>query len=262
MIATQSPYWLRLNGLWVHLEGVTPGVDVAMARPSSSFISTDGYQIWQRAPRGPRSWELNYTYATPDAIAALQAAAAGVGGSTDTLLLDTTMSAQNMLAPEDCWGDGAAGWALGAGVYIDGIPLDTGVSWEISCRADTTYFFGVVTDHSVGTTVGSITDTDGDTDVTLTRQSGNPGVSASFTTLADTTITVTLAAAAGKTAWGPIFAETATTPTAFVIGQGTPCPVAIVDPDITVNRAWYGGNTAGETSWADYSVTIQEVAAQ
>lgn len=98
---TLSPFWLNLGGQWVHLEGVSPGWSRSPSRPSSEFTSVGGHRHIQVARRVSREWSLNFQYATPEALAALQMAAEEPG---PVLLYDETAAAANMLDPRDAAG--------------------------------------------------------------------------------------------------------------------------------------------------------------
>lgn len=100
---TQSPYWLRLYGKWIHLQGIKPENDVEPERAFSELTTVDGFRYVQQAPRGPRTWELEYEYGTAAATAALESAAYGFNYSdplTRTLFLDTNSARVNMVDPD------------------------------------------------------------------------------------------------------------------------------------------------------------------
>lgn len=100
---TLSPYWLRLYGKWVHLEGVRPENEITQDRAFSELVTVDGYRYVQRAPRGPRTWSLGYEYATAAATAALESAAYTNNWddpATRTLFLDTNDARVNMVDPD------------------------------------------------------------------------------------------------------------------------------------------------------------------
>lgn len=97
---TLSPYWLRLYGKWIHLEGIQPVNDVAPNRAYSELVTVDGYRYMQRAPRGPRTWTLPYELGTATATAALESAAYDNNfddPAMRTLFLDTNSAKVNMV---------------------------------------------------------------------------------------------------------------------------------------------------------------------
>lgn len=125
---TLSPFWLSLGDEWVHLQGVAPEWERSPERPSSEFVSVGGRRHVQVARRVSREWGLNFEYATPEALAALQVAAEEPGR---VLLYDETAAAVNMLDPRDAAGaDHGLPW-----MNCDGIPLRslvTGVNYQES----------------------------------------------------------------------------------------------------------------------------------
>lgn len=94
---TQSPFWLELNGEWVHLQGVAPTYPITRERPRSEFISLGGYRYAQQARKASKEWELTYEYASPEALAALEIAAQ-FGGVVR--LWDEAAAAANAVCPE------------------------------------------------------------------------------------------------------------------------------------------------------------------
>lgn len=104
VFATGSPYWLRVNGKWMHLEGVTPGVSDTADRPSSDLLVLGGRRYTSRAKRAAREWSLDFAHATPEAVRLLALAAHGQAG--DVMLLDLSAARGNMLDPLDCVGPG------------------------------------------------------------------------------------------------------------------------------------------------------------
>lgn len=99
-----SPYWLRLYGKWIHLQGIMPVREVEPQRQFSGMQTVDGYAYEQRAPRGPRSWTLEYRYGTGAATRALESAAYDIAWNTaasgHTLLLDSNLAKVNMVDPD------------------------------------------------------------------------------------------------------------------------------------------------------------------
>jgi len=89
---------LRVNGVWVNVEGIQSGVQIASERPGDEFVSVGGVRHVQRARRAPRAWTIDLGSLTgPEQVAALMAAAQGDGG--DVMLWDESAARANMLDP-------------------------------------------------------------------------------------------------------------------------------------------------------------------
>ena len=71
-----SRMWLGPIGAMREVE-TYPERAVSVERASSSLVALDGRQYIQRAPRGPRMWEMPWRLVTPDVLALLTAAASG-----------------------------------------------------------------------------------------------------------------------------------------------------------------------------------------
>jgi hypothetical protein len=256
---TASPYWLLINGAWVHLEGVTPGVEIARNRATSELITVDGYRYWQQAPRGPRDWTLNYQWATPVAAAVLEAAAEQGG---ELWLLDQTKSIGNMLPPDACFGyDPAAAVIDCGGVPLRALDLTSAHVVATKVRAGVTYYVHAWSASGSAATLGTVAYPGGS--AALTTADRFPAeyeadfpleeVLVSFTPTADGDATITLTA--GGPATSGLMLTEGLEPDRFVHGSGSPCKVAVADPSQTVNRAW-----PDRLPWSDYAVVVKEVA--
>lgn len=248
-----SPFWLRLYGKWVRLQGIMPVVDKASERAFSELTTVDGYRYEQRAPRGPRSWALDYRYATAAATAALESAAYDYNfndPSMRTLLLDTNEAKINMVPPDllTRWRGPATS---GPQVYNVGEPsglpmwLPTydgdGVvgtrSIQIPVRGGVTYTATVWTTLGTGTqaisvsgaAVGSANGLNGST-------TANPHQAVvTVTPVADGTLTVSVQI--GFTA-GLMVYEGNCAPTSYRAGRHMPCSISVRDPSTKTNLIW------------------------
>lgn len=117
---TQSPFWLELNGEWVHLQGVAPTYPITRERPRSEFISLGGYRYAQQARRAVKSWELSYEYASPEALAALEVAAQ-FGGVVR--LWDEAAAAANAVCPEDVQGSAGTEVLMAGDIPLRAYPM-------------------------------------------------------------------------------------------------------------------------------------------
>jgi hypothetical protein len=233
----------------------------------------DGHRYVQRAPSGPRSWELDYRYATAAATAALESASYDYNFDDPdmrTLLLDTNEAKVNMVPPDllSQWAGPATSGPLVYNVgEPDGLPM-----WLPTYNGD-----GVVTTRSlqipvrggveytatVWTTLGTgqeAIDISGAATASANGLNGstvsNPHqATATFTPVADGTITV--AVTIGFTA-GLMVYEGDCAPTSYRAGRRMPCSVAVQDAKTTTNIIWRDCDPCKlpreHTAW-----TIQEV---
>jgi hypothetical protein len=248
---TFSPYWLRLHGHWVHLEGVQPENDVVPNRAFSELTTVDGYRYVQRAPRGPRTWNLAYDRATAAATAALEAAAYDYNfddPNMRTLFLDTNDAEVNMVPPDliTSWSNPNftsgplvfnVGESEGQPIWLptydgDGvssyraldIPVRGGVTY--TATAWTTLPSGNVALQISGAAVDSANGAAGATEA-------NPHqATIVFTPVADGVVTVETAV--GFTA-GLMVYEGDCEPNAYRAGRRTPCSIAVLDPALSIN---------------------------
>lgn len=259
MPANQSPFWLLLNGVWVHLDGVEPGVDVTPNRASSDFTSVDGVRWIQQAPTaGPRDWSMSYKFATPDAVSLL-AVAADV--TQDVWLLDSTLAQSNMLDPVDCYGTNPAAAVVDCGgVPLRALDLTAAKTVGTKVRSGVTYFARLWGGPD-GATVGSVTYPGGTQSLvsTVTFPDIWPedwptqtGLVAPFTPTADGIATINLVAgtagASGLMLTQDIPADH------YMAGMKMPCQVSVGDPTRTTNFAW-----SDQYAWSDYAVSVREV---
>lgn len=275
---TLSPFWLRLYGKWVRLDGIAPEVEKTSDRASSELITVDGYRYVQRAPRGPRSWALSYEYASAAATAALESAAYDYNfndPSMRTLFLDTNEAKINMVPPDlvTRWRNPSV--TTGPEVYNvgepDGLPMwqpaydggpdpANGITIDIPVRGGVTYTATVWTRLGAGQTALTISGAAagsavGGAGATL----ANPHqASIVFTPVADGVVTVepTLGYTAGLMVY-----EGDCPPTSYRAGRRMPCAIAVMDPASTTNQIWPSAACnpcdlpREQTSWV-----VQEVA--
>lgn len=236
-IPTRSPYWLRINGIWVHLEGVSPGVEVARNRAANELVTVDGYRYVQQAPRAPRDWNLSYTWATPAAIAALQVAV----DLADVWLWDQTAAAANMLDARFHLDDGGTG--DGPVTDCGGIPvhaLTVDATAAVFVRGGMECWL-----TSWGEEPTQLTDAADPPEVLASSSGGQP---VAVTSEVDLQAVLTCPAGSAGTMVSTV------PPARFTPGRGTPCAVAVSDPAETLNR-WVSDSVA----YADATVTVKEV---
>jgi hypothetical protein len=261
ILDTQSPYWLRLYGQWIHLQGIMPVNDVEPGRAFSELVTVDGYRYEQRAPRGPRTWELPYRYGTAAATAALEAAAYDVAlndaASGRTLLLDTNQAKVNMLPPEIAVPSNLSRVLPpinAGGVWQRSYPRAgespvTLHDWAIVVRAGITYTAAVWTTAPAGESVlvvypapyGSVPPT-----IATSTGGGTPAnpelVTITYTAAVNGEAVVFGDTAAGASdTWstaGLMFFEGDCPPEHYRHGQRMPVEVSVHDPKITNNLIW------------------------
>jgi len=274
---TLSPYWLRLYGKWVHLEGIAPEVPVEPGRAFNDLVTVDGYRYVQRAPRGPRTWTLKYEYATAAATAALETAAYDYNfndPSMRTLFLDTNAAKVNMVPPDlvTQWRNPNAtsgpeiynvGESEGQPIWLpayDGGPTpETGIKTQIPVRAGVTYTAtvwtrlgsGQVALQISGAAVGSV---NGAAGATLANPHQSTIV---FTPVADGIVTVQ--PALGFTA-GLMVYEGDCAPNKYRAGRRMPCAVSVQDPSLDTNVIWPAACDPCDLPREGSTFTLQEVA--
>lgn len=275
---TLSPYWLRLYGKWIHLEGIAPEVEITSQRAFNELITVDGHRHVQRAPRGPRSWTLSYEYATAAATAALESAANDYNFSDPsmrTLFLDTNEAAINMVPPDllTTWRNPNA--TSGPQVYNvgepDGLPIwlptydggpnpAGGISIQVPVRAGVTYKAVVWTTVGTGQVAVAVT---GAATVSANGLNGstvaNPHQAiATFTPVADGVVTVQ--PALGFTA-GLMVYEGDCAPTSYRAGRRMPCSISVQDPSLSTNVIWPNSCDPCDLPRQGSSFVLQEVGA-
>jgi hypothetical protein len=263
---TLSPYWLRLYGKWIHLEGIQPVVDTSPNRAFSDLVTVDGYRFVQRAPRGPRSWALAYDHATAAATAALESAAYDFNFNdplTRTLFLDTNAARVNMVDPELVrkWQHPAIAapfYTINVGESPDdpvwqpsyvATAEDVGIAGivYIPVRAGVTYTAAFWTVHPNvfddalkievnNAEVASAPNIPGGTEanpqlITLTWTPANDAVAA---------VEINIQSMAYST--GLMFYEGDCPPNYYLAGRRMPCQVSVQDPTLTSNLIWPSAN--------------------
>lgn len=252
ILDTQSPYWLRLYGQWIHLNGIMPVNDVEPGRAFSELVTVDGYRYEQRAPRGPRTWELPYRYGTAAATAALEAAAYDVAlndaASGRTLLLDTNQAKVNMLRPEfptSVQVDTQRAIINAGGVWqpsysnfspqaVDQfVPVRGGIPYTVAA-----WTVGTGGGVAIASEAGAILVSDSGTGIGTAE---DPEVlSATYTPATDQTLRVLASSAAdsGASTAGAMFYEGDCAPQYYRRGRRMPCEVSVHDPKLTNNLIW------------------------
>lgn len=285
ILDTASPYWLRLYGHWVHLQGIMPVNDVTSQRRYSELVTVDGYRYAQRAPRGPRTWELPYRYGTAAATAALESAAYDLNTNdpvTRTLFLDTNAARVNMVDPDLLakWGQ-PGGSVLNVGesadkpIWLPSYNVDTTLpdrELYIPVRPGVTYSLALWA-AGVGATANAIT-------VTLNTPPGVPGdqvlvtynypgptapatnpdlVNFTFTPPAVGVVTIRFADLFLRSTAGLMVYEGDCPPDYYRAGRRMPCQVSVQDPAVTTNLIWSAKCPPCGLPREHASFTIQEV---
>lgn len=233
---TGSPYWLRVNGTWVQIQGVTPGVAASTERPSSAFQSLEGNRYEQRGTVARRSWSWELPYATTAHAAVL---AAAVESDAEVWLYSD--AAVNLLPNRSCMGSGAT-------VDCGGVPLGA-ISAAVPSpmvRGGVPVTFSCWSNAPAGTLVAGIT-YPGSGLVLYSAGSGR--VSGVMTPSADGLAVIGIAGATS----GLMLTPGATVPDTWVPGESMPCKVVLDDLGDSL-RYFHGGG------WRhDFSVAIREV---
>lgn len=263
ILDTQSPYWLRLYGRWIHLDGIMPINDVEPGRAFSDLVTVDGYRYEQRAPRGPRTWELPYRFGTAAATAALESVAYDMPINDEpsgrTLLLDTNQAKVNMLPPDIAEARFLTSVAAkvpirAGGVWQRSVPrisepgkFSGGMPAYVPVRAGVTYTGAVWTTAPVGEAVIAVQQSipPAPSVTGFSPGGGTPEdpvmVSVSYTPSADGEVLVVASgggvAATFSTA-GLMFFEGDCPPDHYRHGRRMPCQVSVQDPKITNNLIW------------------------
>jgi hypothetical protein len=246
---TQSPYWLRLYGHWIPIDGIQPENEVSPGRAYSELLTVDGYRYVQRAPRGPRSWKLLYDHATAAATAALESAAYDF--STTTLFLDTNDASVNMLPPDllTTWSAYAGPirimnvgsvanplWISGYGQAEQGVDFNSinvlvrgGVTYTIALWYTTPASAGEPVLQVSGEASGSVAGLAGATEAA-------PFQAVLTVTPADDGV-ITVEALFGYTAALMVY-EGDCEPEYYRAGRRMPCQVSVQDTTMQVNPVW------------------------
>lgn len=290
---TLSPFWLRLYGKWIHLEGVRPAVPVAPGRAFSELVTVDGYRYVQQAPRGPRTWTLDYEYGTAAATAALESAAYTTVRYRDpltrTLLMDRNDAKVNMVDPDlnTAW---AVEWDASLGVPQPLYIINVGEgpdkpiwlpSYDLGNRDGTlpeaytrrAYFPvipGVVYTAALWSVVNVSTSilriNDADTNILLGQyvavgtvpDPANPQLArVTFTAPASGIIELEMDVSYMNT--GLMLYEGDCPPDYYRAGRRMPCQVAVQDPALTTNLIWPKKCNPCDLPRENATFTVQEV---
>lgn len=260
ILDTASPFWLRLYGKWIRLQGIMPVVEQDPGRAFNELVTVDGYRYEQRAPRGARSWTYDYRFGTAAATAALESAAYGMSlASSPILFLDTGDAKANMVAPEltrrwqhsdlsdplsvmnvgesaddPMWLPSYVATVDDAGDFgVQVIPVRAGVTYT---AAFWTTFPGAMA-NALTITVNAI-QVAADA-IAGGGTAGNPElVTTTWTAAADGVATITINLNAVSYAAGLMFYEGDCPPDFYRVGRRMPCAISVHDPSRRHNLVW------------------------
>lgn len=216
---------------------VSAGVSTETARAYSEFVSSGGVRHVQRGRAAPRTWTVGRLYQGPDWARILSMAAHGL--LPQCWLYDVAAARENMVPAQLAAGSGAP--VLVGGLPLGGLPVGHVVSVP------------VLAGHTYSVSAWCAVDAE----MLAYVSGGGPSIpveslggsgSASFTALEDEilTVTVTRAGVSGlRINDGPFDGR-------FYAGHGTPCKVAVQDPQRTLQLVT-------ERVRSDYQVTLLEV---
>ncbi|HWJ11826.1 MAG TPA: hypothetical protein VNS46_20765 [Nocardioides sp.] len=238
-VPTGSPFWLRVNGVWLQVEGVVPTVQTSTERPSSAMTSLNGNRYEQKARLARRAWSWTMPHAAAAHIAAIRAA---VDSSSEIQLMSDAVAVSNMLPPRSCFGATAPVIDCG-GVPLLGFTAPAVVTGRVRGGVPTT--LSCWTDRTVGAPALNATFPGGSAAVV---SAGGGQVADTFVPTADGTITITVQSNTS----GLMLTEGDPSPT-FVAGESMPCPVTVDDPDDVLTMHHRG-------AWRHtYTVNLREV---
>lgn len=257
-----SPFWLRLYGKWIHLQGIMPVVSKESNRQFQGLQTVDGHLYEQRAPVGPRTWGLDYRYATAAATAALESAAYDFNfndPSMRTLFLDTNEAKVNMVEPDlvrrwqhpailapqyvinvgespddPMWQPSYIATVDDAGVYgVQSIPVRAGVTytaayWTVYPNALADALTIKVNNVTVASDAAAGGGTANDPELVTTT----------WTAAADGLAVVTINLNAMAYSAGLMFYEGNCPPNYYRHGRKMPCSVSVHEPKTTTNIIW------------------------
>jgi len=216
---------------------VSAGVSTETSRSESEFVSSGGVRSFLRGRAAPRTWTVGRQYRGPDWARLLSLAAHGL--LPQCWLYDVASARENMVPAQLAAGTGFL-------VQVNGLPMRAVASghqvqvpvlagrlysvsaWQASDQQMLTYQVGM------------------DTPVPVSSFNGSGA--GSFTAPVDSilTVTVTSGSVSGlRVNEGPFDG-------AFHAGHGTPCKVAVQDPQRTLQLVT-------EQVRSDYQVTLMEV---
>lgn len=250
--ATRSPFWLYFEqgSTWVQLEGVTPGVDIGISRPSSSYTALDGTVRVQVAARENRTWALAFTYEDAEAGRWLDRACKPFTGAV--YLLDQTAMQSNGLDPRKTEG------TLSTAVLIveDGVSFkafQAGDSFTSKVRNGVAYHLAYTTRATAGSTIGTYKIGAGSAvNIVAPSGTGDRRGSVSFVPSSNADVVVTWTVA-DKTSAAQ-FTESALQ-SKWVEGLGpTPCRVFVSKGSKTARMTF-----PDSPAWFDTAYTLQEV---
>ena len=272
-----SPIWLRLYGHWVRMQGILPVIDKTSDRAISELTTVDGYRYEQRAPRGLRSWAMDYRYATAAATAAMESAAYDYNFDDPdmrTLLLDTNEAKVNMVPPDllTRWRNVVSvplvynvGESDGLPMWIptyDGDGVSATRSIQIPVRQGVTYTATVWTTRSSAQAALMLTGVHGQTANGLTGSTPANPHQATITFTAASDGVETIAVTAGFTA-GLMFYEGNCAPTSYRAGRNMPCSISVRDPSTKTNLIWRDCDPCDlpreHTAWVLHEVAMDAV---
>lgn len=216
---------------------VSAGVTVESGRAVSEFVSAGGVRYVQRGRAAPRTWTVGRLWKEPEWARLFTMAAHGL--LPECWFYDVAAARENMIPAQLAAGSGA-------GVLVGGLPLGAvpvGQVVRVPVLAGRLYSVSAWQTASGPLFTYRL---DGGP-VTAVASAYGRG-SASFTPTADSilTITVTGAAISGLRANEGTFDGT------FHAGYGTPCKVAVKDPERTLQMLT-------DHTRSDYTVTLMEV---
>lgn len=221
---------------------VSRGVSDSPARSMSELVTSGGVRYVQRGRRAPRTWQVSRAYEGPGWAALLADAAHGLIGQC--WLYDVAAARENMVPAELSAGAGAP--VVVAGRPMGALPI--GHAATVRVLAGRTYTVSLWSAAAAGATVAALTGSSTGT-VKVPPGSGARSCALSFTPLTDGTATVAVSAAGAS----GLRIHEGGPDGRFLSGYGTPCKVAVQDPQRTLELV-----VDRETRSA-YQVTLMEV---
>lgn len=280
---TLSPYWLRLYGHWIHLNGVRPEVPVEPGRAFSELVTVDGFRYSQRAPRGPRTWTLDFEHGTAAATAALESAAydfpmvSALDEDVSLMFLDTNAAKVNMVDPDTdtTWKPFYPPSTINVGESADQ-PIwkpDYGVDEDktiyLPVRAGVTYSLALWTALTPARAAAILVNLVRDVGTTLLVSYNYPGPSTNpdspvrshftFTPAFDGTVAITFEWELLRNSAGLMVYEGDCAPDYYRNGRRTPCQVSVQDPSLTTNLIWPKDCDLCALPREHATITVQEV---
>lgn len=221
---------------------VSRGVTDSPTRTMSELVTSGGVRYVQRGRRAPRTWQVGRAYEGPGWAALLADAAHGLLGQC--WLYEVAAARENMVPAELSAGTGAP-------VIVGGRPmgaLPVGHTVTVQVLAGRTYTVSLWSAAAAGSTLASLTGSTTGT-VKAPPGTGPRPCATSFTPLADGAVTVTVSNAAAS----GLRVHDGGPDGRFYSGHGTPCKVAVQDPQRTLELV------VGQETRSAYQVTLMEV---